>query len=76
MFQEGGPLWQQALFYILVPPVMACLWYLLARGWTGALGTSNQPRVRGWTRGGFWILLGAMYVLVAGILIYAHFIKH
>jgi len=75
MFQRGGPLWQQVLFYILVPPIMACLWYLLSRGWAGMLGTAKRPRVRGWLTGGFWILLGAMYVLVAAILIYAHFIK-
>jgi len=65
----------QIVLVLIGAPIMACLWYLLSRGWTGVLGTTSRPRVQGWLRGGFWILLGAMYALGAGILIYAHFIR-
>lgn len=74
--QNANPVWLKVLIFVLVPPIMACLWYLLSRGWTGALGTTNRPRVRGWLRGGFWILMGAMYVLMGAIFFYKHFIKH
>lgn len=72
---KGSGLLSDAVWVLLVPPVMTALWYLLARAWTGLLGTANRPRVRGWTRSGIWIIMGGLYVIGIAFFIYAHVIK-
>ena len=62
MTKESGLL-SDALWVLLVPPIMTALWYFLARAWTGLLGTTNRPRVQGWTRSGVWIIMGGLYVI-------------
>jgi len=74
MTMESGLL-SDAVWVLLVPPVMTALWYLLARAWIGLLGTTNRPRVQSWTRSGIWIILGGLYVIGIGFFVYAHFIK-
>ena len=63
------------IWLILVPPVMAGMFYLLSRVWTGVLGTAKRPRVLRWTKSGFWIVMGGLYVIGIALFIYAHFIR-
>lgn len=70
-----GSVQSDAIWVLLVPPIMAFLWYLLARAWTGILGTTSSPRVRTWTSSGVWIVMGTLYVVGIAFFVYAHFIK-
>ena len=63
------------IWVLLVPPIMTFLWYLLSRVWTGILGTSQSPRVKGWMRSGAWAIMGGLYAIGIVLLIYAHFVK-
>jgi len=54
---------------------MAGMFYLLSRVWTGVLGTAKRPRVLRWTKSGFWIVMGGLYVIGIALFIYAHFIR-
>lgn len=65
----------QLAVVLLGPPIMACLWYLVFRLWTGMLGTTDRPWVQRWRKTGFWVLMGAMYALGVALFIYAHFMK-
>ena len=72
---NGSQLLSDAIWVLLVPPVMTALWYLLARAWTGMLGTTDRPRVRGWMHSGLWIIMGGLYIIGIAFFVYAHFIK-
>ena len=71
----GSTVLSDVLWVLLVPPIMAFLWYLLARAWTGILGTTGSTRVRTWTNSGVWIVMGALYIVGIAFLVYAHFIR-
>jgi hypothetical protein len=75
MIRTSG-LISDAIWTVLVPPIMTAMWYLLSRMWIGVLGTSRSRRVQGWMRLGLWVVMGGGYAIGIFILIYAHFIKH
>jgi hypothetical protein len=62
-------------FCLLTPPIAAFAWWLLSKGWTSSLGTSNDPVVEGWTSDGWKYVLGILYAIAASMLVYAYFIK-
>jgi hypothetical protein len=69
-----SPLWQQALFFALAPPIMALLIRLLSRGWANAIQGGNvSERTRKRQKLEFWGVLIFMYVMLACIFGYAHF---
>ncbi len=74
---DAGPisLPGQIAVLLLGPPIMATMCYLLSRAWAGVLGTTRSPRVQGWTRAGFWIVMGGGYAIGAALFVYAYFIR-
>jgi hypothetical protein len=74
---EASPLWQQALFFVLAPSIMALLVSILSRGWAKTVQGGNviektlkRPRLK------FWIVLCFMYVMLFCIFLYGHFQHH
>ncbi len=47
----------------------------MSGGLATALGTSDSDTVKGWTKSGFWLLLGALYVVCIGMFIYKYFLR-
>lgn len=72
---SGSQLLSDALWVLLVPPIITALWFLMARGWTKALGTDKRPRVQGWVRFAGWFVFGGLYLIGIGLFVYAHFLK-
>lgn len=70
---EASPLWEQALFFLLAPPIMALLIRLLSRGWANIVrgGNVSEKTIKR-QRVEFWIVLIFMYVMLACIFGYAH----
>jgi hypothetical protein len=73
---DGSPLQQQILFDILLPPIAAVAFRILARGWAGLAqgGRISDVTHRRQSRE-FWIILIVLYLFAATTFIYAHFIK-
>lgn len=70
---DASPFWQQALFFLIAPPLMALLIHLLSRGWANIVqvGKVSERTVK---RQGmqFWVVLCFMYVMLFGIFLYGH----
>ena len=68
----AAPAWEQALIFVFGPPIMSCLFWLKARGWAlevqGGKVSQTTKRRQKWE---FWALLGACYLLLGGIFLYA-----
>jgi len=47
----------------------------MSGGLATALGTRNSDAVKGWTKSGFWFLLGALYAACIAMFIYKYFIR-
>lgn len=73
---DASPLWQQALFFVLAPPIMAWLIRLLSRGWANIVqgGEVSEKTVKR-QKVEFWVVLCFMYVMLFGIFLYGH-LKH
>lgn len=66
------PISQLILLDLIVPPIGAILWRLMAGGWAvGVQGgnVSEETRRRQWFE--FFVLLGLAYLLMFGFTIYA-----
>jgi len=71
--EGASPLWQQLLFIILGPPVMALLVHVLSRGWAKIVQGGNvSEATRKRQKLEFWIVLCFMYVMGFGMFVYAH----
>jgi hypothetical protein len=69
---SSTPLWEQIAIVFLGPPVMACAWLLLSRGWAMAVqGGAASGKTKRRQRIEFWVLLAAMYVVTIGMALYA-----
>jgi hypothetical protein len=70
---EGArPLWQQVLFFVLAPPIMALLIRILSRGWANIVqGGDVSETTRDRQKMEFWGVLIFMYIMVGGIFLYA-----
>ncbi len=63
---------QLILLDLIVPPIGAILWRLMAGGWAVGVQAgkvSEETRRRQWFE--FWVLLGLGYILLFGFTIYA-----
>jgi hypothetical protein len=74
--RDGGFL-DNLLWFILIPPVMACAWWILSRGWAkGIQGPQVSDRTKKREKLGFWVLLILLYIVSFGMLVYARFTLH
>ena len=68
------PLSEQILLDLLVPPVGAAVWWLMARGWAGAVqGGKTSATTKTRQKWEFWVILAIAYLLMFGITIYGQF---
>jgi len=61
--QSPYPMWTRILVLLFAPPIMGCLFRLMAGGWaqtTQGGNVSSQTKNR--QRSEFWLLIGALYV--------------
>jgi hypothetical protein len=67
MIINPTPLWEQVAIVLLGPPVMACAWWLLSRGWARAVqvGMASE-RTKRRQKFEFWGLLIIMYMVTLG----------
>ena len=70
---DASPVWQQALFFLLAPPIMALLIRLLSRGWANIVqgGKVSEKTVKR-QKLEFWVVLCFMYVMLFCIFLYGH----
>jgi hypothetical protein len=74
---EASPLWQQALFFVLAPPIMALLIRVLSRGWANIVqGGKVSEKTATRQRLEFWVVLCFMYVMLFCIFAYGYFQHH
>jgi hypothetical protein len=66
------PLWQQILFFVLAPPIMALIIRILSRGWANIAQEGNvSETTRDRQKMEFWGVLIFMYLMVGCIFLYA-----
>jgi hypothetical protein len=73
MFVRDGalPLGQQIALDLVAPPIVTAIWWLLARGWTHLLGTTDWAQ--GWRRRAtLAVLIGAYFIMIS-VTIYGYF---
>jgi hypothetical protein len=72
MCPGAAPVWEQVLFSAFVPPIIAMLWRLGARGWARTVqgGTISEKTERRQKKE-LWILLVVLYAIVIGMFIYS-----
>jgi len=59
--------------FILMPPIMTVLWWLMSRATGAALqGGEMSPRSKRWVDGNFWKFMIFLYIMGFSILIYAY----
>jgi hypothetical protein len=65
------PISEQILLDLFFPPVGACIWWLMARGWAvtvqGGPPSETTKKLQRWL---FWALLASAYLLMFGITVY------
>ncbi len=68
----AAPIGEQLAILIAGPPVMACLLWLMSRGWANSVqGGSVSERTKHRQKLEFWIVLIAMYVIGICMALYA-----
>lgn len=67
------PITQQILLDVFAPPAITLIGWLLSKGKAYQLGTASNPAVQGSMEDGWKYLLGALYVVVVSITLYAYF---
>jgi hypothetical protein len=67
-----APLGGAILIDVFLPAVCAGAWWLLSRGLSNTLGTTDRPGVRRMTKIMFWFVLVAAYVMMFSMTFYAY----
>ena len=68
----AAPLGEQLAILIAGPPVMACLIWVMSRGWAKTVqGGTASERTKSRQKIEFWMVLVVMYVLGFGMALYA-----
>jgi hypothetical protein len=71
--EGASPLWEQVVFFIFAPPLMALLIRVLSHGWASIVQSGKvSEATRKRQRVEFWVVLSFMYVMVFVIFVYAH----
>ena len=66
------PLSEQIMYDLLIPPIAAFVWKLMAGGWGSVVqGGKLSERTRGRQWFEFWVVLALGYALLFGFTIYA-----
>jgi len=74
MVRPGAlPLYQQILYDIFLPPIGTGICWLMSRGLSNALGTTDSPRIKWFTKRLMWFALVAAYVIMFSITFYGYF---
>ena len=73
MHRSGAaPLGEQVLILVIGPPVMACLVWLLSRGWASTVqGGLPSERTKRRQKVQFWVVLVVLYIMALGVFLYA-----
>jgi hypothetical protein len=67
------PIGQMIALDIVGPPIGTCIWWLIARGWAGAVqGQSVSRTTRKRQKWEFWVILVVAYLLMFGITLYGY----
>jgi hypothetical protein len=67
----ASPLGDQILTDLLFPPIGACVWWVMARGWAKAIqGENVSEGTKKRQKWGFWMAMGLIYLLMFGVTIY------
>jgi hypothetical protein len=67
------PIWEQIAIVLIGPPVMACAWWILSRGWARIVqGGTTSEKTKRRQKVEFWGLLIAMYAVTLGMTLYAN----
>jgi hypothetical protein len=65
------PIGEQILVDLLVPPIGACFWWAMARGWAMTVQSGNvSEATRKRQRREFLIIMALVYLLMFGITLY------
>jgi hypothetical protein len=68
---SAAPIWEQFLIFVLGPPAMASLCWLMSRGWAHTIqGVVVSDRTKQRQMGEFWVLLIVMYLFSAAVVLY------
>lgn len=68
------PLAEQIFLDLVCPPIGACCWWLLSRGWgTTVQGGKVSERTRARQVRGFWWVMGVSYLVMIAITVYGYF---
>ena len=68
---QPAPLLEQILIFVLGPPIMACLFWLKARGWAETVqGSCVSDTTKRRQKVEFWVLLLVMYLFSLCCVIY------
>ena len=72
MNSSPTPLWEQIAIVFLGPPIMACVWWVISRGWAKTVqGGIASEKTKRRQKIEFGVLLIAMYVVTLGMALYA-----
>ncbi len=67
------PLPQQLLLDLIARPILASVWWLLSRGWAGAVQSGEiTGKTKSRQRIGFAVLVAVLYALMFGTTTYLH----
>lgn len=68
----AAPLGEQIAIVFVGPPVMACLVWIMSRGWASIVqGGTPSERTKGRQKIEFWAILIVMYFIGIGMALYA-----
>ncbi len=66
------PVPQLILLDLVAPPVIAGIWWMMSRGWAGAIqGGSTSAKTKARQAKEFWAVLILIYLMAFGVTIYA-----
>ena len=69
------PIGQQILLDVIVPPILAELWWLFSRGWANIVqGGDVSEMTKSRQSKGVWVMLAILYLLMFGTTAYYKFV--
>jgi hypothetical protein len=66
------PIPQLILLDLVAPPIIAGIWWVMSRGWAGAVqGGSTSENTKQRQAKEFWVVLTLLYLMAFGVTMYA-----